>query len=137
MAPALALAMVGCGGGGGAFVKAVPYKATVLPGSETSQVTLVVTRKNQTPGQSTDACVFNAPPDWCRATYPILSFDVQPSLTLYRVYVRNTGTNTATARVQIERDGGSPKKSDLVVLEPGEDRWIWELGIDTVKDRTK
>ncbi|RYG48204.1 hypothetical protein EON79_05190 [bacterium] len=103
-APALFLSLFGCGGTG-SLEKAVPFRATLEAGTG-DNVTMIVTRSNRLPGEGTECRLEQTNPDWCSANFQTLRYNVQPSYTLYRVYVRNLSTTgSAAARVSIQKDG--------------------------------
>ncbi|RYG75229.1 hypothetical protein EON80_01335 [bacterium] len=134
-APALLLFVLGCGGSG-AFEKAVPFRATLEAGSGDT-VTLIVTRSNRVPGAGPECQLAGTNPDWCSANFQTLRFDVQPSYTLYRVYVKNLSTtSSASARVRIQKDG-EDKGVATSTIPAGGSRWFWELGVDTLKNKTE
>ncbi|CAN5512452.1 hypothetical protein BH11ARM2_BH11ARM2_35390 [soil metagenome] len=134
-APAAVAMIAGCGGSG-SFAQPVPFRATLEAGSVSDQLTMIVTRSNEVPATGNDCRLDKSPPDWCSANFQSLSFNVQPSFTLYRVYVRNlSSTNTASARVRIDRDGDD-KGTATATIPAGQDRWFWELGVETVNNKT-
>ncbi|CAN5512567.1 hypothetical protein BH11ARM2_BH11ARM2_35400 [soil metagenome] len=132
-APLALILAAGCGGAilGG---RSTHYKATLESGAATDKVTLIVTRNNAAPGTNSDDCRLDQTlPDWCEANDNSLSFTVQPSYTLYRVYVLNLSpTAPATATVRLQDDANST----TATIAASKTRWFWELGTDTVNEKT-
>jgi len=126
------LALGGCGGGA-TFVEPVPTRVSLeVEGGSIDNVTMIVTRKGSAPnttGQS--QCTLESQPDWCNRAFQELRFDVQPSQTLYRVYVANNGAQSIQARVRLEKEGAD--KRAFATVPAGQSRWFWEIGIETAE----
>lgn len=127
------VAMTGCGGA--AFVRPVPTEVS-LEASSTAGLELIISRNSLGP-DSADVCTLTSTREWCSQSINRLRFDVQPSFTLYRAYVRNTGTETRLVRVRVFRRDRT--WSAFAEVRPGQTRWYWELGVQTVevKDATQ
>lgn len=104
------LFLVGCGGGGPSLEQPVGTEV-VLQQDAGANVDMLVTRDNQVPGAG-QTCDFDSQPGWCSKYVGELDFDVQPSHTLYRVYVENRDDVPRTIYLKVYRDDGSDDSGD-------------------------
>jgi|GEM_PF-3495396 len=124
------LALSGCGGT--SLVQAVPTTLNFAT-TDSANTQIVVTRSNRVPGAG-QQCTLSAQPEWCsNPSIQELRFDVQPSFTLYRVYVVNTSANDRVCSVRVTRKGTN--ETYQKVVPANSTVWFWELGIDTVERR--
>jgi hypothetical protein len=73
-------------------------------------------------------------PTWCSSpAISELKFDVQPSYTLYHVYVRNSSASDRAASIRVIRR--NVNEVHTKVIPAGQTVWFWELGIETVERR--
>jgi len=113
------------------LVPAVYTKVSLeVDGSPTSATELVITRRGNEVAEEANPCTLGAQPDWCTRSFSELRFDVNPSYTLYRVYVSNPSDAAILARVRIKRDGVDRRAYASVPAKSS--RWFWELGTETV-----
>jgi len=126
---AVIMGALGCGGGGSIY-KPIETSATLaVEGS--SSVQMLVTR-NSKPVDTSEQCssASGGQTSWCSAPgFGELKFDVQPSFTLYRIYVRNSGGETVSAKVTVKNKNGN--KSAIATLKAGETKWFWTLGVES------
>lgn len=123
-------ALSGCGGT--SFVQPVPTTLNFAT-TDSASTRLVVTRNNRLPGAG-EECSLSMQPEWCsNPSIQELRFDVQPSFTLYRVYVVNTSPNDRVCSVRVTRKGVNETYQKVVAANSTV--WFWELGIDTVERR--
>lgn len=124
------LALSGCGGT--SLVQAVPTTLNFAT-TDSANTQIVVTRSNRVPGAG-QQCTLSSQPEWCsNPSIQELRFDVQPSFTLYRVYVVNTSANDRVCSVRVTRKGTN--ETYQKVVPANSTVWFWELGIDTVERR--
>jgi hypothetical protein len=91
-----------------------------------------VTRSNG--NSDAPGCTLTEQPDWCgNPAINELQFDVQPSFTLYRVYVINNSPNDRICSVRVVRDGFNALHQKVVLANSRS--WFWEIGIETVQRR--
>jgi len=131
VAGAAVLTALACGGAG-TFVQPVPTTLTftALP---SDGLDMIITRNTSNPGVGSE-CSFAEQPNWCsNPAVGELQLDVQPSYTLYHVYVRNTGANDRVASIRVTRR--NVKEVHQKAVPAGATVWFWELGIETVRRR--
>jgi hypothetical protein len=129
----MALGLVGtiAAGCGGSLIPVVTTKVSIeVDGSPTSATELIITRTGKEVDAETNPCTLGSQPDWCSRSFSQLRFNIQPSYTLYRVYVSNPSDTAIVARVRVQRDGVDRRAYATVPAKSS--KWFWELGTATV-----
>ena len=122
-----ALLLSGCGGS-----LAKPVTADiVLQRENNASVDLLITRNNEE-ASSADRCTFAEAREWCALGVSEISFTVNPSMTLYRAYVRNDGATETLVTAEVKLDNGRGAKTTFRV-PAHQTTWAFEVGIETVK----
>jgi hypothetical protein len=122
-----ALCLSGCGGS-----LAKPVNNTIILQRENNaDVNLIVTRNNEEPS-TTDKCTLTQGKDWCSLGVSEIRFVLNPSMSLYRAYVRNNGETETLVTSSVQRDDGRTART-TVRVPPHEAVWVFELGVETVK----
>jgi hypothetical protein len=134
--PVLGLAMAALFGCGGAGVMPVYNEVTLeVDGSRTGP-DLWITRNTKYWSDYDDPCQIDFPASWCTTSFNTTRFDVQPSYTTYRVFVRNFADADRLVRTTVRRrrdDGSYDVYRSILTLGPKETREAWELGITFTK----
>ena len=116
---------------GSSLVAAVPTSAIFTVSG--SGLEMFITRDSQGPSYP-NPCSSATLADWCTSpSVGEVKFDVNPSSTLYRVYVQNLGAVDRTASVRIIRKVVNETQTKAVPA--GATVWFWELGTSTVKEK--
>ena len=122
--------VAGCGGSG-SLEQPVPTTVVFNTGG-VGGMEILVTRGNND-ALVPNPCTLTSQPAWCtNPALGTLKFDVQPSYTLYRVYVKNTTASCQVASVRVTRKGTD--KTLTKAIPAGSTIWFWEIGLDTVKE---
>ncbi|MDX2066100.1 MAG: hypothetical protein SFX74_10185 [Fimbriimonadaceae bacterium] len=124
----LAVSQWGCGG-----TTEQPVPTTVVFNTtDTAGTFIKITRRNG--NADAPGCTLADLPEWCgNPAINEINFDVQPSFTLYRVYVINTSPNDRVCSVRVIRRGFN--EIHQKVVPAGVRSWFWEIGIDTIERR--
>ncbi len=122
---------IGCGGGG-SLAKPVYTEVTLEVDGNKVGPDLWITRDSRYWDDYNNPCTLDDPADWCTTSFNTNRFDVQPSYTTYRVFVRNFANSDRFIRTTVRRkreDGDYDVYRSTLSLRANETLEAWDLGL--------